>query len=301
MAVRTVNLNLIPLLQALINEESVVAAARKVNLSQPAMSGALSRLRSLLDDPLLVRSGRSMNLTPRAEALRERVNRLCADIDDLFEPVEFDPATAEQEFVIAAPDYLAFLISKKFLAKQAQQSPGITLRFVDVPDDLPEWLQNSKIDLAVCGNFGVWPKLEYAPLFDDRVVISLSHDHPLQREKSVTLEQLVKYPFLSFQPGHQRITSGIGSLDLQARLTVGQFTDAVLLSQQGDYVAAAPKSLIDALAEILPFSPVDIADEEPPIATGMFWVKALGEAPDLKWLRRTIKESLPGGLIDQKE
>lgn len=296
MSARSINLNLIPLLQALINEESVVAAAKKAHLSQPAMSGALSRLRTLLDDPLLVRSGRSMNLTPRAVALRDQVNRLCADIGDLFEPVEFDPSTAEQEFVIAAPDYLAFLISKEFLAKQAKQSPGITLRFVEVPNDLPEWLQNSQIDLAVCGNFGVWPKLEYEQIFEDRVVISLAPHHPLMKKKSVTLEQLVKYPYLSYRPSHQRMDSGIGSLDIQPQLTVGQFTDAVLLSQQGDYVAAAPKSLIDALSEVFPFSQMDIADEEPPIPTGMFWVKAFGEAPDMYWLRNRVKECLPRSL-----
>jgi DNA-binding transcriptional LysR family regulator len=294
MAIRSINLNLIPMLQALINEESVVAAARKANLSQPAMSGALSRLRDLLDDPLLVRSGRSMNLTPRAEELRVKVNRLCADIDDLFAPVQFDPATAEKEFVIAAPDYLAFLLGKEFLPRQKAEASGITLRFVDVPNDLPEWLQNSRIDLAVCGNFGVWPTLEYEQLFEDRVVISLSHNHPLHKKKSVTLEQLLEYPYLGFRPSHQRMASGIGSLDLKPQLTVGQFADAVLLSQHGDYVAAAPKSLIDALAELLPLTQVNIADEEPPIDTGVFWVKAYGEAPDMQWLRDTIKECLRG-------
>lgn len=294
MAVRSINLNLIPLLQALINEESVVAAARKANLSQPAMSGALARLRYLLDDPLLVRSGRSMNLTPRAEELRGKVNRLCADIDDLFAPVRFDPATAEKEFVVAVPDYLAFLISKAFLPRQRAEAPGITFRFVGVPNDLPEWLQSSQIDLAVCGNFGVWPTLEYEQLFEDRVVISLARNHPLHKKKRVTLEQLLDYPYLSYRPSHQRMASGIGSLDLKPQLTVGQFADAVLLSQEGDYVAAAPKSLIDALAEILPLSQVDIADKEPPIDTGIFWVKAYGEAPDMRWLRGMIKECLPG-------
>ena len=298
MAVRSINLNLIPMLQALLNEESVVGAARKANLSQPAMSGALARLREMLDDPLLVRSGRSMYLTPRAEELRAQVNKLCADIDAVFEPRSFEPVAAEQEFVIASPDYLAYLIGKELLPRLAKEAPGITVRFVDVPNDLPESLQNSQIDLAVCGNFNTWPSLEYHSVFYDRVVITLAKNHPLAKKKRVSRSELLDYPILGFRPtvegakDKQRLATGIGSLDIRPQLTVGQFTDAVLLAQQGHYVAAAPKSLIDALSKLLPLHQIAVSEEEPAIDTGIFWVKALGEAPAMHWMRRVLCECL---------
>ena len=85
MSIRSINLNLIPILQALLKEESVAKAAIQVNLSQPAMSGALARLRLILDDPLLVRVGRSMRLTPRAERLRRQLDEICGQVEVLFQ------------------------------------------------------------------------------------------------------------------------------------------------------------------------------------------------------------------------
>ncbi len=111
MSARSTNLNLIPILRALLNEQSVVGAAKEVSLSQPAVSGALARLREVLDDPLLVRVGRSMRLTPRAQSMRPQMEQICAEIERLFQERSFDPATADNYFVIAAPDYLAFLLS----------------------------------------------------------------------------------------------------------------------------------------------------------------------------------------------
>ena len=298
MAARAINLNLIPLLQALLNEESVIGAARKTNLSQPALSGALARLRDMLDDPLLVRSGRSMYLTPRAEELRGQVNKLCADIDAVFEPTSFDPITAEQEFVIATPDYLAYLIGKELLPRLTREAPGVTVRFVDVPNDLPDKLQNSQIDLAVCGNFDTWPSLEFSSVFYDRVVITLANDHPLSKKKRVSRSELLDYPILGFRPSVEvvkdklRVTTGIASLDIHPQLTVGQFMDAVLLAQQGHYIAAAPKSLIDALSKLIPLRQVTVSEEEPAIDTGIFWVKALGEAPAMHWMRLVLNECL---------
>ncbi|MDD9999964.1 MAG: LysR family transcriptional regulator [Gammaproteobacteria bacterium] len=300
MALRTKNLNLIPLLQALLEEESVVGAARKTSLSQPAMSGALARLREALNDPLLLRSGRSMYLTPRAEQLRTRVNRVCAEIEDLFEPVVFDPATAEQKFVIGAPDYLAYLISKELLPRLAREAPGVKLRFVDVPVDLPEWLKNGDIDLAVCGNFGIWRELEYEPIFEDPVVAAMSASHPLSMKRQVSLEQLLEYPFLAFDPSIDRFKhpsrtdTGIASFDFAPQVTVGQINNAVLLTLETDFVTAAPKSLVEAMARRLPLKQLDFSGDDPPVDTGIFWMKAQGEAPSMKWLRTVMRESLAG-------
>ena len=298
MAARTRNLNLIPLLQALLEEESVVAAARRMNLSQPAMSGALARLRDLLNDPLLIRSGRSMRLTPRARELRPSVNRLCDEIENLFDPVVFDPSTADHQFVVATPDYLAYLISRELLPRLSREAPGVTLRLVDVPTDLPVWLKDADIDLAVCGNFGIWPDLEYEPIFQDPVVAVMSADHPLGRHEQVSIEQLLEFPWLAFTPGierykHQERThTGIPSLDLSPQVSIGQITDAVLLTLETNCVTAAPSSLAEALRTVLPLSLIDLINEEPPIDTGMFWIKAHRDTPGMNWLRLNVRESL---------
>ena len=117
MSIESTNLNLIPILRALLREESVVGATRQVSLSQPAVSGALARLHEVLDDPLLVRVGRSMRSRRRAEKMKLHVEHICSEIEQLFEPEVFDPGTADIAFVVAAPDYLAFLLSKALLVR----------------------------------------------------------------------------------------------------------------------------------------------------------------------------------------
>src|SRR6476661_3474632 len=105
------NLNLLLALDGLLSQRSVTAAAKQVRVTPSAMSHSLSELRGLLDDPLLVRSGRGMVLTPRAEALVSPLHTLLKDAERLLRGGgAFEPATASRRFVIAAPDFLATLL-----------------------------------------------------------------------------------------------------------------------------------------------------------------------------------------------
>src|SRR4029078_12452882 len=106
----TFNLNLLLALDGLLGERSVTAAAKRVRVTPSAMSHSLAELRELLGDPLLVRSGRSMVLTPRAGALVWPLHKLLGDTERLLRGgTTFDPTTAERRFVIAATDFLATL------------------------------------------------------------------------------------------------------------------------------------------------------------------------------------------------
>ncbi|HCE6396363.1 MULTISPECIES: LysR family transcriptional regulator [Pseudomonas aeruginosa group] len=298
-SLRNKNLNLIPILQALLREGSVARAAEQVCLSPPAMSGALARLRELMDDPLLVRVGRSMQLTPRAEKLRSQLDQICADIEHLFEPDHFDPSTAQEYFVIAAPDYLVFLLSGALLPRLRQEAPGVRIRFVDVPIDLPKWLEDSTIDLAVCGNFATWPELKFARVFQDRIVVTVAKDHPLtKRTHAASSAELLDYPSLNYTTGvtssRQDIKphTGIPLLDWLPQISTGQFMDAVLLATEPNFVARAPVSLVKRLGNILPLAIIELEGEKTDIDTGMFWSEIKHNALEHAWLRSVVKESL---------
>src|SRR3954451_17667157 len=113
----TFNLNLLVALDALLGERSVSGAAKRTRVTPSAMSHSLAELRSLLSDPLLVRSGRAMVLTPRAESLVGPLHKLLADTERLLHGANtFDPRTTERHFVIAAPDFLATLLLPPLLA-----------------------------------------------------------------------------------------------------------------------------------------------------------------------------------------
>src|SRR6476469_3974417 len=125
------NLNLLLALDALLGEGSVTAAAKRVRVTPSAMSHSLSELRELLGDPLLVRSGRGMVLSPRAEALVGPLHTLLVDAERLLRGgATFDPATAARRFVIAAPDFLATLLLPQLLDAARREAPKTVLEIV---------------------------------------------------------------------------------------------------------------------------------------------------------------------------
>jgi DNA-binding transcriptional LysR family regulator len=301
-SLRSINLNLIPILQALLSEESVAKAADQVGLSQPAMSGALARLRLHFDDPILVRVGRSMRLTPRAQRMRRQLDQICAQVELLFQPETFDPATAEHSFVVAAPDYIVFLLSGVLLGRLREEAPGIRIKFVDVPNDLPEWLEDAKIDLAVCANFYFvrWNELKYEQLFVDRIVAAVSKSHALLGRPRVTSADLLEFPGLNSDSSvastsrQVRLVTGIPSLDWGSQISSGQFMNfAVLAASSSPAVARVPASLVDRLANWLPLAGIELSGEETKFDTGMFWAPIQHEALEHKWLRAMVAECLP--------
>ena len=297
-AIRTKNLNLIPVLQALLKEVSVAKAANEIGLSQPAMSGALARLRILLNDPLLVRVGRTMRLTPRALRMRKQLDEVCAQIELFFQPEHFDPATAQHNFVIAAPDYNALLLSGALITRLRTEAPGIQLRFVDVPYNLPNWMEDSNIDLAVCGDFGLWPELRHEHLFWNRMVTAVATDHPLLKRARITSNDLREFPSLNYDTGFTdsirgtHIVTGIPSLDWMSQISTSQFTDGVLLAVKSQIVARAPATLVERLSGLLPLVAIELSGEETGIDETMFWVPIHDEAQEHVWLRTLVKECL---------
>jgi DNA-binding transcriptional LysR family regulator len=298
-SIRSINLNLIPILQALLREESVAKAAVQVGLSQPAMSGALARLRLILDDPLLVRVGRSMRLTPRAQRMRRQLDQICGQVETLFQPERFDPATAQHTFVVAAPDYIVFLLSGPLLSRLREEAPSIRIRFVDVPVDLDRWIEDGKIDLGVCGRFDYWSDLRFEHLFWDRIVAAVSIEHPLRDRPRVTSADLLEFPGLNAAAGvlsetpEMRFTTGIPSLDWAAQISTSSFMDAALLAAASTAVARTPASLVEGLSKILPLAGVELSGEETQFATGMFWGAIQHEDQEQKWLRDMVRQCLP--------
>src|SRR5438874_1432439 len=126
MHVSGVDLNLLPLLDALLTERHVTRAADAVGLSQPAASRALGRLRLLFGDPLLVRSGRGFALTPRAEALRDPVRRALGLVEAaIVTPSRFDPASARRTARVMSDDYSELLLLPGLLDRLTRKAPGI--------------------------------------------------------------------------------------------------------------------------------------------------------------------------------
>src|SRR5215472_15740730 len=127
MNLSSVDLNLLVALDALISEAHVGRAARKIGLSQPATSHALNRLRDLFSDPLLVRVGARMELTPRAIDLRESLDEALRQIRTLLVTDSFEPRKSSRHFSVMIQDHVAHLIVPELVNRVHSQAPDITL------------------------------------------------------------------------------------------------------------------------------------------------------------------------------
>src|SRR4051795_10311705 len=130
MNLAALDLNLLVALDALLLEGSVSRAAMRIGLSQPAASHALQRLRDLLGDPLLVRTGARMEPTPRAQGLRGPLAEVLDQVRGLFEPDAFDAARSDRQFRLMMPDLAVELLMPPFMQKVAQAAPNVRIDVV---------------------------------------------------------------------------------------------------------------------------------------------------------------------------
>ncbi len=176
------------------------------------------------------------------------------------------------------------------------EAPNIRLRFVEVPYDLPKWPEDSTIDLAVCGDFHLWPELKHEHLFWNRVVAAVAKDHPLLKRTSVKIEHLQEYPSLHYDTsfgasaGESGPVTGIPSLDWTSQISTSQFTDGVILAVNSQVVARAPATLVERLSELLPLVTIEIAGEETGVDETVFWARIHDQAQEHIWLRELVRD-----------
>ncbi|MFC6337266.1 LysR family transcriptional regulator [Pseudomonas sp. CCM 7891] len=165
---RRIDLNLLVILDVLLSEQHVTRAAERLHLSQPAVSHALARLRDLLEDPLLVRQGRSLMPTSRALALAAPLADALAQMQALLAPDRFAPVSAKRTFRLAMSDYGAALLLPGLVHTLRREAPGIDLLIIHASrEGMVEGVLNGDIDLAA----GVFPdlpaELRSTPLFEE--------------------------------------------------------------------------------------------------------------------------------------
>lgn len=261
-----IDLNLLLTLDAILQEGSVTGAARRVGLSTPAMSHALARVRERLGDPILVRSGRGMCLTPRALALKDQVHDVVAEARRALAPERpFLATELARTFVVHATDYVLTLLGGALDRILRAEAPHVCLRFVpNAPDDAAA-LRDRDSDLAV-GIYGELPQeMRAQQLLTDRFVIVVRRDHP-GIGRRVTLEQLVATPHVQVAPrgrpgGYLDDVLRQRGLSRTVARAVPYFLSALQLAAQTDYVLAISERIARAHGE-----PLGLRLLEPPLA-----------------------------------
>jgi DNA-binding transcriptional LysR family regulator len=198
-----IDLNLLPPLLALLQEHSVSAAAARLNLSQPAMSHALGRLRRLFQDELLVRVGQRLELTPRAVALVEKVQgSLVRFSEEVLGSPAFDPAMHRRLFTLAMTPSTASVVSPVLLRVAEQEAPGVSFHVVESPDPGVEVFSRSEVDLALIADI-VAVAHPRTTLYVDRWVVVVDRSNESVGQ-DISLDDLARLPHIAYRAPSMR-------------------------------------------------------------------------------------------------
>ena len=293
MNLAAIDLNLLVALDALLREASVGRAALRIGLSQPATSHALRRLRELMGDPLLVRVGARMELTPRAEALRQPLAEALDQLRGLFDAEGFDPATSSRRFRLMMPDHVVDLVLPALSEIAAREAPGIRLDVAPWrgPATMTPELARA-IDLVIACTAEAFAGFHRQRLFADTEALAVRRDHPAGAG-------LARLPaFLSARHvavvGRGQSEDPIDTwlrekgLARSIAMVVPGYLQALHLAARTDLVAFVPRRLIEATS-----GPLGLAAVAPPVDPGpyeeyLFHPTRAQVDPGSIWLRRHV-------------
>jgi DNA-binding transcriptional LysR family regulator len=189
---KKLDLNLLVALDALLQERNISRAAERINLSQPAMSNALGRLREYFGDELLIPVGRQMMLTSRAESLQQPVREILLRVDsDVVAPAVFDPATSIRSFSMLVSDFTTTVFMPPLLRALYAQAPAVQIHLKSQGRTPHELLEEGEADFLIIPMQYVSSLHPCVPLFEDDYVVVSWDDHPTVRD-SLSREQYLQ-------------------------------------------------------------------------------------------------------------
>ncbi|UXN67409.1 LysR family transcriptional regulator (plasmid) [Phyllobacterium sp. A18/5-2] len=293
MDTKRLDLNLLVTLETLLVEQNVTKAAARLNLSQPAVSAQLNRLRHEFDDPLLIPAQRGM--TPTAKAM-ELLDPLRQALDQVRATVvshgNFDPAKAKLTVSIACTDYLQAVVVKPLVVELRMRAPGVrvALRNLDVPQ-LDAQMARGDVDLALMTPQAVSPSLRTRHLFNERYVLIGRRKHPRLRE-GITVEEFAEMDQVIVSlDGGGFVTPVDGVLaDLGHRrnavLSAASFLFVPEIVSYSDFVALVPERLVRDRADKLMV--IDCPFPVEGFAVGMVWHERSHGHGGQRWIREAI-------------
>ena len=300
---RTLDLNLLRVLDAVMSEGSLTRAAAALSMTQPAVSHALRRLRESLGQELFVRTAHGMRPTPQAEALWPQVRMALASLRQALSPGDFDPRRDAVQMRLAMADSTAASVAPGLVESIERESALVNLRFLPLTTRDPRRLLDSgEADLAL----GFFPEvitaiiaqgdeshLRHTQLYATRYVCVMRRDHPLAAEP-LTLDAFcaAHHLLVSFSGRpHGYVDQALAGLGRQRRvvLTVNQFFTAGQVVRGSDLLTVLPERFLKAtgVGDDLVVRELPLALE--PVHVAMIWHLRNDSAPEHRWLRQRVQ------------
>lgn len=293
---KTIDLNLLAALDALLAERNVTRAARRLNLSQPALSAQLARLRALFGDPLLLPAQRGMIPTQRALELQEPLRRALDELRGVvLVGAAFDPSVADVTLAIAASDYVQYAVLMPLALALAWEAPGVRVAFRTVDaGQIVGQMERGEVDLAMMVPEIAPEPLRRRVLFDERYVVIVRPNHPrigdrLDLDRFCAVDHVIVSPQGGGFVGPTDAALAAHGRSRRVALSAPGFLIVPEIVERSDLIALVPERVArDRATRLRLFEPpVPV----PGFSIAMVWHDRNHDHPAQRWLRARLLEA----------
>ncbi len=290
---RNADLNLLVYFAVLVEEKSVTKAAKRLGLTQSALSRVLRRARELFEDELLVRVHNAYQPTPRGREILQRLSILLPQIDTLISGEEFSPATETAKFRITAADSLTHLYGPA-ISRRHEETPNLVFSFTAYSEERYQELEDNSRDLVLDADFKVLPpSLHKEELFRDRTVCAVAKNSPYKSAISLSDYIAAKHVAVNILEERQpTLDAALTKLNLNrdCALSVPYFSVALRMVAGSNLIATLPRCMSELLVDRRTIRLIRPPREVESFRYVMVWHKRQHADPRNVWLRQTIRE-----------
>ena len=297
MNLSSIDLNLLIVFDALVEERSATKAGRRLGLSQPAVSNALSRLRATFGDPLLVRVGTTMEPTPRALELMPAIRHALATLSSAFRGGErFEPEHSTQAFRLCAADDIELTLLPRLLERVKRLAPRMSLAMSRRSGQVEQALRTGHVDLYLGVWFNVPASFRRQLLRKETFACIARHGHPHVKDE-LTLDAYMASGHVVVTPTERPgsvVDTALSDQGLGRRvvLRTPHFLVAPLVVARTDLIATIPRTVATSCAEFLDLQLHDPPVDVPGFPIQMVWHSRTHEHAPHRWLREQIAQGM---------
>jgi len=292
---RSVDLNLLPVFEAAYAQRSLSRAAEQLSMTQPAVSHALTRLRTLFRDELFVRQPHGMAPTPAADRIYAKLTGALALVREAVTDTRgFDPATSEREFFVAIPHPMGPMIGVRLRERLARAAPGIRVAFStrSRPVDMERDLRDGRVDATIDWLAPAAAHIHSEELFSDGLVAMVRRGHPALR-RPATAKVVTEGEFVALRPRveGEHPLPGLRAwqrLELKVVLEVSEIIEILMLAGQSDLFGLVPLSMQKVARETFGLRALQWAPKAPPVPIRLFWHESRDNDLAHAYLRKQI-------------